>query len=203
MYIIGLTGNIATGKSTVAAMLKRLGAFVIDADKVAHEVMRAGTSVHQQIVGHFGPSVLARDGEIDRAVLGEIVFSDPRALVALESLVHPPVVGETLCRLDRACRPVGVVEAIKLLEAGMWIHCQAVWVVCCSREQQIERLVRGRCLSIAQACLRIDAQGQCAQQTAQVDVVIDNSNGLEWTWTQVLLAWNGVPGVEHVSMDEQ
>ncbi|HID89382.1 MAG TPA: dephospho-CoA kinase, partial [Anaerolineae bacterium] len=95
--LIGLTGNIATGKSTVARMLADLGATVIDADKVAHEVMRAGTPVHAAIVEAFGPQIVGPDGEIDRARLGAIVFADPEALARLEQIVHP-VVAEEVAR---------------------------------------------------------------------------------------------------------
>lgn len=199
-YIIGLTGNIATGKSTVVAMLKSLGACVIDADKLAHWVMRAGTIAHQRIVERFGADMVGIDGQIDRIKLGSVVFSDPCALCALENIVHPSVVEETLARLAACDQAVAVVEAIKLLEANMHVHCHAVWVVTCSREQQIERLVNSRHLTVAQAELRIDAQPPAVDKIAQANLVIDNSEDLQNTWAQVMDGWNNIPGVRHVSM---
>jgi Dephospho-CoA kinase (EC 2.7.1.24) len=130
-YIIGLTGNIATGKSTVARMLRDLGATVIDADRVAHEVMRAGTPVHRAVVETFGPQVLRPDGEIDRARLGAVVFSDPQALAQLEAIVHPAVLEEVARRIAAAPTPVVVVEAIKLIESGMAEAFDALWVTTC------------------------------------------------------------------------
>jgi len=201
MYVIGLTGNIATGKSSVAAMLGSLGACVIDADKLAHWVMRAGTEANRLIVERFGPQVRREDGEIDRPVLAEIVFSDDKALQDLERIVHPLVVEETLQRLKTCRRPVAVVEAVKLFEAQMHLYCDAVWVVTCTREQQIERLVRTRHLSVEQAALRIAAQPPVQAKLAQAHVVIDNSRELEETWRQVLRAWNEIPGAPKVSED--
>jgi len=201
MYVIGLTGNIATGKSSVAAMLGRLGACVIDADKLAHWVMRAGTEANRLIVERFGPQVRREDGEIDRPVLAEIVFSDDKALQDLERIVHPLVVEETLQRLKTCRRPGAVVEAVKLFEAQMHLYCDAVWVVTCTREQQIERLVRTRHLSVEQAALRIAAQPPVQAKLAQAHVVIDNSRELEETWRQVLRAWNEIPGAPKVPED--
>src|SRR5690606_30854287 len=148
---------VATGKSTVAAMLESLGAEVIDADLLAHGVMRGGTAAHHGIVERFGPGVLGPNGEIDRRALGGIVFRDSAALGDLERLVHPAVVEETRRILAASDRPVAVVEAIKLLEANMHHHCDAIWVVTSPRRLQLERMVRTRGLTPAQAALRIDA----------------------------------------------
>lgn len=200
-YVIGLTGNIATGKSTVAAMLARLGAYVLDADKLVHEALRAGTDVHRRVVARFGAGILDAHGEVDRAGLGALVFADPAALQDLERIVHPVVVEETLHRL-RACQePVAVVEAIKLLEAQMHRHCDAVWVVIARREQQLERLLRTRNLTRAQAELRLAAQPSVAEKLARAHVVIDNSHSLAETWGQVVRAWDAIPGVPPAPRD--
>lgn len=193
MYTIGLTGNIATGKSTVAGMLADLGAYVIDADLLVHELMRAGTDVNRAIVKRFGPRVLRPDGEIDRSGLGAIVFADAVALADLERIVHPPVVARTLQLLDESGAAVRVVEAIKLLEAEMHRHCDAVWVVVARREQQVERLMRTRSLSRDKANARIDAQPPAAEKVARAEVVIDNSGSLVETRAQVLRAWRAIP----------
>ncbi len=187
--VIGLTGNIATGKSTVSRMLEDLGACVIDADQVAHRLMRVGSAVHKAVVDRFGPHVLAPDGEIDRQKLGEIVFSDPAALRDLDALTHPRV-REEVKRLVAGCRcPVVVVEAIKLLESGMHEDCDAVWVVTAPRAVQVERLMQRSGLSQAQAELRVDAQGSQEEKAARADIVIANGGSLECTRLQVERAW--------------
>ena len=194
MYVIGLTGNIATGKSTVAAMLERLGAYVIDADKLAHSTMRSGNEAHAKVVERFGRDILDACGEIDRGALAKIVFADPQALADLEGIVHPEVVRETLRLFAESEAAVGVVEAIKLIEAGMHHRCDAVWVVTSTREQQIDRLMSTRGLTRSQALLRIDAQAPAHAKAAQADLIIDNSGTLEETWSQVRSSWRRIPG---------
>jgi len=196
MVIIGLTGNIATGKSSVAHMLQELGAEVIDADRLAHYVMRAGTDVNARIVARFGSEVRTGQGEIDRSKLGAIVFSDPLALQDLEAIVHPEVLAETWERLDRCERSVGVVEAIKLLESGMANRCDSIWVVVCRRDQQVRRLVENRGLSAAEAEMRIAAQPAPQLKVACADVIIDNSSSLCDTRRQVDAAWERVIGAK-------
>lgn len=193
MYTIGLTGNIATGKSTVARMLADLGAYAIDADGLVHELMDAGTDVSRAIATRFGPGVVGPGGAIDRAALGAIVFSDAAALADLERIVHPPVVALTLRLLAKSTAPVRVVEAIKLLEAQMHRYCDAVWVVVAPRHQQVTRLMGTRGLSRQEAERRIDAQPPAAAKVAQADVIIDNSGSLDETHAQVLRAWRAIP----------
>lgn len=216
MYVIGLTGNIATGKSTVAHMLERLGAEVLDADKLAHWVMRPGTEVYHRIVQRFGRGVLVRERalrraersrqgddsirrepEIDRRALGRIVFADPQALADLEQIVHPEVVLETLRWLQRVTKPVAVIEAVKLLEAQIHVHCDVVWVVTSPRAVQEQRLRTTRHLTQAEAKVRIDAQPPQRGKVRFADVVIDNSGSLENSWQQVLHAWNAIPSAPH------
>ncbi|HHX44778.1 MAG TPA: dephospho-CoA kinase [Chloroflexi bacterium] len=200
MYTIGLTGNIATGKSTVARMLADLGAYVIDADRLAHEVMRPESDAYRAIVARFGPSIVSPDGAINRASLGAIVFSDRAALTDLERIVHPAVVARTLHLLAKDTTPVRVVEAIKLLEAQMHRHCDAVWVVVAPREQQVVRLMHTRGLSRQEAELRIDAQPPAAAKVARADVVIDNSGSLDDLCAQVRRAWQAIPGRDAAGM---
>lgn len=188
-YLIGLTGNIATGKSTVAAMLAQLGATVIDADKVAHQVMRRGGEVYDQIVAAFGPGVVGEAGEIDRKRLGRIVFGDPGQLRRLEEITHPAAGAETRRRVARAETPVVVVEAIKLIEAGWHRTCQALWVTTCPPEQQIERLIKDRSLSLEEARQRVAAQPPQNKKIELADVLIDTSGDLADTRRQVQAAW--------------
>jgi dephospho-CoA kinase len=187
--LIGLTGNICTGKSTVASMLAELGAEVIDADRVAHEVMQAGTPAHARIVETFGPRVLAPDGEVDRARLGDIVFADPESLARLEAIVHPATLREIDRRVAAASADVVVVEAIKLIEAGMAAACASVWATTCRPEQQVYRIMGGRGLSRAEAEQRVRAQPPQEDKVARADVVIDTSGSLSRTRAQVRAAW--------------
>lgn len=188
-YLIGLTGNIACGKSTVLRELRRLGAAVLDADAVAHEVMRAGTPVHRAIVEAFGESVLAPSGEIDRRALGGIVFSDPQALARLEAIVHPAVLEETRRWLERVEAPIAVIDAIKLFEAGIADWCDEVWVVTCPEEEQLRRLVEYRRLSPEDAWKRIRAQPPQADKVARADRVIENAGSVEDVRSRVRAIW--------------
>ena len=212
LYIIGLTGNIATGKSMVAAMLAELGARVIDTDALAHEVIKAGTPAWQCVVEEFGRNVLQADGEIDRARLGAHVFADPDALARLEAITHPAVIAESE-RLLQEARAVAsaqgktavqvvVLEAIKLIESGMSRRCDELWVVTSPHEQQVQRLTEKRGLGVAEAELRIHAQPPQADKVAQAEVVIDNSGALEQAQAQVRKEWERIltlhfPGQSH------
>jgi dephospho-CoA kinase len=187
--MIGLTGNIATGKSTVARMLAELGAETIDADKVAHEVMQAGTPAHAAIVETFGAEALAPDGEIDRERLGAIVFADPTALARLEAIVHPATIEAIGHRVAASPAAAIVVEAIKLIEAGMADGCDSVWVTTCRPEQQIARLMKTRDLSRAEAEQRVRVRPPQEVKLARADVVIDTSGTIAQTRERVQAAW--------------
>lgn len=205
-YLIGLTGGIACGKSTVVAMLAALGARTIDADRVTHRVQRPGSPVFEQIVAAFGPQVLSGpNGPIDRHRLGNIVFSDPAALQRLEQIVHPAVraeirafiaeaeiVGGYGTRTQPLPRPVVVIDAIKLLESGWADECQQVWVVTCAEDQQIERLITTRGMMEYEARRRVEAQGPQRARLARATVVIDNSGSQASTRAQVEAAWQTV-----------
>ncbi len=187
--LVGLTGNIATGKSLVGQMLARLGARVIDADRVAHEVMRAGGPAFDAVLEAFGPVVLTVDGTIDRAKLGDIVFRDAGALERLEAAVHPAVIAEVDRRIDRAAEPVVVVEAIKLIEAGMHRHLDALWVVTAPRHLQIARLMAARGMTEEEAILRVDAQPPQEEKAALADWVLVNDGTLDQLRQKVHRAW--------------
>ncbi len=195
MHTIGITGNIGCGKSTVLCMLAALGARVIDADKLAHTVMRAGTPVWDAVVAEFGRDIVGADGEINRPALGRVVFSDPTALRRLEAIVHPAVRTELQAQIAAATEPVVVVEAIKLVEGGLYRLLDALWIVTCDPEQQIERLVQQRGMSRADALQRIAAQAPITEKLPLAHVVIDNSGNVAETWQQVRAAWNALPNV--------
>ena len=187
--LIGLTGNIATGKSVVGRVLAALGALVIDADKVAHEVMRPGGPAYDGVLAAFGSEILAPEGTIDRSRLGAIVFRDPAALRRLEAAVHPATITEVGRRIAGAVEPVVVIEAIKLIEAGMHRHYDALWVVTAPRPVQIARLVATRGLTREAAALRVDAQPPQEEKAALADRVFVNDGGLETLQEQVEAAW--------------
>jgi dephospho-CoA kinase len=190
--LIGLTGNIATGKSIVAKMLSELGAHVIDADEVAHKVIAPGAPAYEAVVDAFGPTILASDGSIDRGKLGEIVFRDPEALQRLEAAVHPATIAEVTLRILQATEPVIVVEAIKLIEAGLYRGYDALWVVTAPRWLQIERLVNSRGLTEDSAALRVDAQPPQEEKVAVADLVLVNDGSLEALREKVQAAWSQI-----------
>jgi dephospho-CoA kinase len=192
VYIIGLTGNIACGKSQVAGILRELGAELIDADRVAHELLEPGTPEYGRIVERFGREILLPDGVIDRRKLGGIVFADPAALHDLEQILHPGVRPRIRARFAAAQAPVVVVEAIKLLEVGLYLETDAVWVVTADRETQIARLMESRGLTRSEAETRVDAQPPQRDKVARADVVIDNSGDLARTREQVASAWQTI-----------
>lgn len=194
-YVIGITGNIGTGKSTVLRMLEKLGAKAIDADELVHRVMAKGTPVWEAIAEAFGKEMLGRDGEIDRERLGTIVFSDPGALKRLEGIVHPAVERLIWEIAEEAQEPVVVIEAIKLIEAGAQRRCDALWVVTCRPEQQWERL-SAQGLSEEQIRKRMEAQGPASAKIELADLIIDNSGSREETWAQVRREWERIKKIE-------
>jgi dephospho-CoA kinase len=191
-FLIGLTGNIATGKSKVAQILAELGAYVIDADEVAHEVMQPGGSAYDTVVRAFGREILAKDGTIDRGRLGAIVFRDPAALRRLEQAVHPATLVQVAQRISEAKEPVVVIEAIKLIEAGMHRGCDSLWVVTAPRSIQIARLTATRGLTEEEAALRVDAQPPQEAKAAVAAVVIVNDGDLNSLREKVQAAWSAL-----------
>lgn len=190
--VIGVTGNIAVGKSTVLAMLGSLGAHVIDADKIVHRLRQPGAPGYTALVELLGTGILLPDGRVDTAQLASRAFDDPRLLSQLEGIFRPLVVAE-VARQGRACQcKVVVIEAIKLLEGGLRTQVDQVWVVDAPRAQQIERLMAARGLSRPEAERRIDAQSPQAEKLAQADVVIRNDSDRSAVWQQVITAWAAV-----------
>lgn len=193
-YAIGLTGNIATGKSVVRRMLEHLGAFGIDADGLSHQAMSRGGPAYADVVRTFGELVVGADGQIDRQTLGNIVFANPAALARLEAIVHPIVRQAVDILAARAPQPVIVIEAIKLLEGELASACDSIWVVNAPDEARIARLMRKRGLTADQARARMSAQPPQAEKLKRAAVVIENGGSFEETWTQVVSAWSsGVP----------
>jgi dephospho-CoA kinase len=193
MLRVGLTGAIATGKSTVGAMLRELGCHLLDADKVAHSMFEPGGAAYDQVVAEFGSGILTADGRVDRSKLGAIVFADPARMVRLNTIVHPLV----LAALDREfaaiekAEPHGiaVVEAALLIEAGYRNKLDMLVVTWCTPEQQLARLTQrdaGKGLTIEQARQRIAAQMPAEEKRRVADVAIDCSGTIEHTREQVI-----------------
>lgn len=195
-YVIGVTGNIATGKSVVRKMLEHLGAYGIDADALAHRAMAKGAPGHQVVVRSFGEWILDDEGQIDRSRLARLAFSDPSALGRLETIIHPLVTHAIDLLIRRAKHSVVVIEAIKLLETDMAAGCDTVWVVDTPQEMQVQRLMHKRNMSEASARQRISAQGSQAHKLRSAKVVIRNDNSFENTWEQVQSAWGKLPKPE-------
>lgn len=177
---VGLTGGIASGKSTVSAILSELGAVVIDADRLAREVVAKGTPGLQQVVEAFGPEILTDDGEMDRAAVGRIVFEDEQRRKLLESIVHP-LVFERYAALEAAAPRDGiVVHDIPLLaESGRVADFDAVIVVDAPHETQVDRLLRDRGMAREDAEARIAAQATREQRRAIATYVIENTGTRE------------------------
>jgi dephospho-CoA kinase len=191
-YRIGLTGNIATGKTTVGRILEEQGAVLIDADRVAHTAMSPGGTAYSAVTRAFGPDILSRDGVIDRRKLGSLVFSDPAALRELESLVHPAVIRAVEHQIAVSRAPVVVVEAIKLIESGMAAAYDALWVTVCEESTQVSRLIEHRGYDNATALQRIRAQPPQAEKVRAADVVITTEGTLASTRAQVEAAWDEI-----------
>jgi len=188
-YIIGLTGSIGTGKSVVRRMLEHLGAYGIDADALAHRAIAKGAPGYDAVLKTFGRFLLAPDGQIDRSRLGKIVFNDPDALAALETIVHPLVVQAVDILIRRSPHKVVVIEAIKLLESNLSAMCDAIWVVYSPPEIQLDRLMQNRHMSEKEARLRINSQVPQESRFSSATVLIKNVGTFEDTWKQVAAAW--------------
>jgi dephospho-CoA kinase len=183
--VIGLTGNIATGKSVVRRMLEALDAFTIDADGLAHRAMSPQAPAYQPIVDTFGKWILQPDEQIDRNKLAKIVFTDPDALSRLETITHPIVKQVVDLLIRRSKKEIVVIEAIKLIEASLSADVDSIWVVDAPEQVQVTRLVENRELSEPEARMRIAAQPPQSQKLARANVIIYNADGYENTFEQV------------------
>jgi dephospho-CoA kinase len=194
-FVIGLTGPIASGKSTVAEILRRRGAEVIDADRVYHDMLSPGSDLARGIRERFGAEVMRPDGTLDRPALGQLVFRDPAALADLETLTHPAVVTEIREQIARSTAPVVVVEAVKLIQSGLLGDVDTLWVVTADPEVRAQRLMERSGITKAEARVRVEAVGNPIPVEVRPDAVIDNSGALCQTEQAVrrALAGAGVP----------
>ncbi|MEV8228037.1 dephospho-CoA kinase [Streptomyces sp. NPDC079167] len=191
MLKVGLTGGIGAGKSEVSRLLARYGAVLIDADRIAREVVEPGTPGLTAVVEAFGPGILAPDGSLDRPALGSIVFADPARLATLNAIVHP-LVGARSAELERAAGPGAVVvhDVPLLTENGLAPLYDLVVVVDAAPGTQLDRLVRLRGMTESDARARMAAQATREERLAVADIVIDNDGPLEDLEPQVRGVWS-------------
>jgi len=189
-HVVGVTGGIATGKSTVMAILADLGAEPIDADLVYRELVEPGRPLLNRLSDHFGEEVIDADGRLDRRSLGSIVFSDPARLRDLDALTHPAVIKAVVARIERSTAEVVAVEAVKLIESGMSALCDETWLVVVRLDVQRARLMARACLSPEEADRRLAAQPAEASRRGEVDRVIDNSGSRDDLRRAVELLWS-------------
>lgn len=193
MYVIGLTGGIGSGKSTVAEMLREKGAVILAADQVGHEVYQPGTPAWKEVVEAFGQGVVAPDGTIDRKKLGAIVFSDPQALRRLNAITHPrmkELMRQKLRALEEQGTAVAVLEAALLFDAGWQDLTDEVWVTVAPPEVAARRTAERSGISLEEALARIRAQMSNEERARRSQVVIDTDCTLEETRRQVDRAWS-------------
>lgn len=183
--IIGITGNIATGKSVVGHMLANSGGLEIDADVVANRMLYTNGPAYESVINAFGEGIITSDGQISRDKLGQIVFSDPKSLRRLEELIHPAVTTAIQTRIGMTSQPFVIIEAIKLLESKLVDICDAIWVSQASVDHQMERLMTYRGLAREQALSRIQAQPPQAEKLKRATVVINTEGSFKDTWLQV------------------
>jgi dephospho-CoA kinase len=192
VLLVGLTGGIGSGKSTVARLLEKRGAVVFDADLLAREAVEPGTPGHAAVIERFGADVLAPGGELDREALASIVFADPAARRDLEQIVHPEV-RRLFAEGSEAYRDtnrVVVFSAPLLVETGMHTAFEVLVVVSATVATQIERLMRQRGMSEPSIRARIDAQAPLEDKAAAADFLVDNEGSLDELESQVERLWN-------------
>ncbi|MEO6197652.1 MAG: dephospho-CoA kinase [Dehalococcoidia bacterium] len=192
MFIIGLTGGIGTGKSTVAGVLQKEGAAIVNADVVGHEVYQVGRPAYHEVIHAFGEGVLDADKAIDRKKLGAIVFGDPKELAKLNSIVHPRMKGmmrEKLQELQRSGAKIAVIEAAILFEARWDDLANETWVTSAPPEIASRRVAERSGFTQDQVMERIRAQMPNDERVQRADIVIDTSEDMEQTIARTLEKW--------------
>ncbi len=193
MKVIGLTGGIGSGKSTVAQFLAELGAVVLDMDKVGHEALKPETEVWERVVNEFGKSVLTVSGDINRAKLGEIVFKNHEALVRLNQIIHPTIDNIVNVKLEEYRRQgikVVVLEAAALLEASRTLMVDEVWVAVAPEAAVLKRIEERGGLSEEELRARIRSQLTNEERIKHADVVIDTDCNLDELKARVTVEWH-------------
>jgi dephospho-CoA kinase len=192
MFLVGFTGGIASGKSTVAAMLSKYDNQIIDADEIAREVVLPGTVGLSKVVAEFGPQILEEDGSLSRAELAKLVFEDPEKRLALEGILHPLIRARTLERISQSKSDILIYIVPLLVEAKVDYPFDLVVTIEAGSENQIQRLVENRGMSTEGAIARIAAQATDAERVARADVRIDGALSLTDLETEVSKLWNQI-----------
>ncbi len=195
MKVIGLTGGIGSGKSTVSRFLAELGAVIIDADKVGHEALKPDTELWREVVAAFGEQILTPGGDINREKLGEIVFSNPDSLVRLNRIMHPRLYEVVKAQLEEYRRQgIGVVvlEAPLLVEAGWTSLVDEIWVTVASEATVLQRLQERTGLSEPESLSRIRSQLSFVERVRYADVTIDTDGELDELRVRVEKLWRGL-----------
>lgn len=192
MLVVGLTGGICSGRSTVARMFERRGAVIIDADQIAHALQEPGQAVYQAIVAAFGQEVLQEDGRLDRGKLGRLVFQDREKRQRLEAIMHPVIIEvceERIKEAGEAGALICLVDAALLIEAGAHARFHKLIVVAAPEDLQLERLMRRDGLRREEALSRIRAQMPIREKKRYAHYIIENAGPLEETDRQVAEVW--------------
>jgi dephospho-CoA kinase len=200
MKIIGLTGGIGSGKSTVARLLAELGAGVLDADKAGHAVLQPGTGAYQQVIREFGPEILLPGGEIDRHKLGEIIFNDNGAREKLQNIMYPEIDKILLDRLEeyrRQGKRIAVLEAAVMLESGKNWQVDEIWTTVASEATVLDRIKDRPSLSREEARQRIRSQMSNKDRIKKADVVINTECSLGELEARVKQLWEGLVEKQH------
>jgi dephospho-CoA kinase len=197
-FVIGVTGGIATGKSSLLELLAKRGVETIDADAVYHAMISPGGPLVAPLAARFGADMVAEDGSIDRRALAGIVFADREALADLDAITHPAVIDAIRARLATSSARIVAVDAVKLIESGLAEICDSVWLVVCDPLIQRERLMRRNGLTGDEADLRLAAQPDDAGRRARANVVIDNSGTRDDLERQVTKHWQLVKQLTNI-----
>lgn len=197
IMIIGLTGGIAAGKSTVARILASLGAYIINADKIGHNILDRNKNAYDEVIDEFGGNILKKSGKIDRKKLGEIVFSDKDKLKKLENITHPYIIKEIKYETNEKDKEFHhlVLDVPLLFETGLENIVDVSWVVVCSQEKQIERITKRDGLSRKEAKKRISAQMKTAKKIKLADFVIYNNGSKEELNNKIIRKWKKINNI--------
>ena len=192
MFLVGITGGIASGKSTVAEMLGKFDSQIIDADDIAREVVLPGSDGFSKVVAEFGPQILEQDGSLSRAELGKIVFKDPERRLTLEGILHPLIKARTIERISQSKSDIVIYIVPLLVEAMVDYSFDFVATIEAGTDNQIRRLIDNRGMSFEEANARITAQASEAERVARADIRIDGSLALADLEVAVSKLWNQI-----------
>jgi dephospho-CoA kinase len=197
MLVIGITGNFGTGKTTVSQMLAELGAVLINADELGHEVLQPDTQAYKEVLAAFGKSILKPNDEVDRNKLGKLVFDDNTALARLNQITHPRIYEIAKQRIEeyrQAGTRVVVFEAALLIEAGWMSLVDQLWVTTAPESTIVKRLKSSRGLSEKQVLARLHTQMPQEEKAKQADAVIDTDCSMDELRARVTELWRRLPG---------